>query len=338
MDVKFLDGFRRARILVAGEIGLDEYLWGDTQRISPEAPVPVVEVESRSQKLGLAANVAQNIVSLGAEAILVSVRGEDENGDEVVRLLTEAGIHSQTLIADSSRPTPRKVRVLARKQHVVRIDYERTHPLNAEVAKKFRDALCARLPDCDGVVLQDYGKGLWNSDVMAFLAEAKRLGKPVFVDPSRSSPLSLYRGTTLMTPNVLEALALCGRSHDAFRLTGKEDAELASLAKHLLDETEEEHVVITCGPHGMVSLSRGDTTIRRIPTFARDVYDVTGAGDTVIAALALMCVGGQPLAKGMEVANAAAGVVVGRVGTACVTQDELVKALERAAQAGLLQA
>lgn len=338
MDLTFLDGFRKARILVAGEIGLDEYLWGDTQRISPEAPVPVIEVESRSQKLGLAANVAQNVVSLGAEAVLVSVRGADENGDEVERLLGEAGIRSASLVTDPSRPTPRKVRVLARKQHVVRIDYERTHPLDTAVAKRFRDTLCEKLPDCDGVILQDYGKGVWSPDVMGFLKEARRLNKPVFVDPSRSSPLSLYRGTTLMTPNVAEALALCGRGQDVARVTGKEDAELESLAAHLLSETGEEHVVITCGPHGMVSLSRGEKSLRRIPTFAREVFDVTGAGDTVIAALALMCVGGHPLDRGMRVANAAAGVVVARVGTACVTPEELTQALERASEAGLIEA
>lgn len=332
-----LEKFKNARLLVAGEVGIDEYLWGDTRRISPEAPVPVVEVESQDYKLGLSANVAQNIVSLGGKVTLVTIRGTDADGETLEEMIHECGIQKTYFVTDSTRPTLRKVRVIAQKQHVVRVDYERRHPLDTGVARQFNEVLCDLIPSCDGLIMQDYGKGVWNSETVTFIQQAQQHGKPVFVDPSRNSFLSLYRGVTLLTPNVSEAQILCGITNDVIHDAGKNDEHLGRLAKKILEETLAKHVVITCGPWGMVSLSEGQQALQRIPTFAREVYDVTGAGDTVIAVISLMTVCGYPLPHCMRVANAAAGIVVGQIGTASVTPEQLQEELERLDQIGLLR-
>ncbi len=315
--------FKERHLIVAGEIGVDEYLFGGATRISPEAPVPVVEVESQAVKLGLAANVAQNVCSLGAKTTLLSVRGQDAAGEEISRLIREAGIDQSVLIEDPSRPTMRKVRVLAGKQHVVRVDYEKTHSLDVGVAKKFRETLCDLLPSSDGVILQDYGKGLWTTDVVSFIQHARSHKKPVFVDPSRLSAASLYHGCTLLSPNAQEAAYLAGNSLHAPSVRGNEDSVLEGFGRSILRDTDAEHVIITCGAWGMVSLSKEDPTLKRIPTFAKEVFDVTGAGDTVIAVLALAQVSGRTLVESMHLANAAAGIVVGRIGTSFVTPEEL---------------
>jgi rfaE bifunctional protein kinase chain/domain len=333
----WIKDWQGAHLLVAGEVGIDEYLWGDTRRISPEAPVPVVEVEKKELKLGLGANVAQNITSLGGKVTLVSVRGDDADGKELTTLLSEAGIKTAQVIVDSSRPTLRKVRVLAQKQHVVRIDYEKVHPLEAKLAKTFNESICDQLKSADGIIVQDYGKGLWNPDTMGFVTQAKQLKKPIFVDPNRNSPASLYRGTTLLTPNTAEAEILAGFFTGATRShAGKDDSYLTQLGKAILEKTSAEHVVITCGEYGMILLSQGKKDLLRIPTFARDVSDVTGAGDTVISVLSLAYVSGKPLNQCMEVANAAAGIVVGRIGASTVTPDELTQEMEHLKKLGLL--
>lgn len=336
MDLQFLKDISGAHLLVAGEVGIDEYLWGDCRRISPEAPVPVVEVESQSFKLGLSANVAQNLVSLGAKTTLVSVKGADSDGVKLGQMLKEAGISKVQFIEDNSRPTLRKVRVLAQKQHVVRVDYERSHPLDPKLAKGFVERICDLMPSVDGIIVQDYGKGIWNPDTMAFIEHAKSIKKPVFVDPSRMSSLELYRGMTLSTPNIAEAETLCRVPSGKSRLVGRDDEALLKMAKHILETTESEHSIITCGEWGMVSVSRGENRLIRIPTFAREVFDVTGAGDTVIAVLSLMYVLGQSLPHCMQVANAAAGIVVGRIGASAVSFEELKSELERLMKVNLI--
>lgn len=337
LDLSFLNSLNEAHLLVAGEVGIDQYIWGDTRRISPEAPVPVVEVDSESYKLGLAANVAQNIASLGGRVTLVSVRGKDEDGRKIGGMLASAGIQHSEFLEDDSRPTLRKVRIIAQKQHVVRVDYERSHGLDAALAKAYTEKICDYIPQTDGVILQDYGKGLWKPSTMAFLKHAKAHKKPVFVDPSRLSPLSLYHGVTLLTPNVVEAETLCGFAHEPSKVAGRDNERLQKMASQMLAVTEAEHAIITCGEWGMISLSHGDATLQRIPTFAREVFDVTGAGDTVIAVLSMMMVLGEPLSRCMQVANAAAGIVVGQIGAACVTRQELKEALERLQSSGLIQ-
>ncbi len=328
MEFGLVENLRGANLLVAGEVGIDEYIWGDTRRISPEAPVPVIEVESQSFHLGLAANVAQNIVSLGGNATLLSVCGVDSDGEKLRQMIASAGIQGSAFIADATRPTLRKVRIIAQKQHVVRVDYERCHLLDPKLAKQFTESICDLLPSNDGVILQDYGKGLWNSDTVSFVRHAKQLGKPVFVDPSRSAALGLYKGVTLLTPNSAEAEALTGIS--------RTEESLPAIARKILQETEAEHAVVTCGAKGMVCLTRGESELLRMPTFAREVFDVTGAGDTVVAVMALMSVTGASLSRCMQVANAAAGIVVGKIGTASVTPKELKEELERLHTLGLV--
>ncbi len=331
-----LKDFSGANLIVAGEVGIDEYLWGDTRRISPEAPVPVVEVDSREFKLGLAANVAQNIVSLGAKATLITVSGEDEEAKQLAEMVESARLKDSIVIKDASRPTLRKTRVIAQKQHVVRIDFERSHALDAHLAKSFTDAICDNLPKSDGIIVQDYGKGIWNPDTMAFVKEARARKKPIFVDPSRSRPLTLYSGATLLTPNVAEAEVLCSYPPLASKVANRDEARLREMAGLILERTLADHAVITCGEEGMFSLSRNSGNWLHIPTFAREVFDVTGAGDTVIAVIALMKVLGEPLDHCLQVANAAAGLVVGQSGTASVTPQQLHTELERLENLGLI--
>jgi rfaE bifunctional protein kinase chain/domain len=336
LDLGFIEKMRGAHLLVAGEVGIDEYIWGDTRRISPEAPVPVVEVESQTYHLGLAANVAQNIVSLGGQTTLLSVCGLDADGEKLQRMVADVGIQKSVFLGDESRPTLRKVRIIAQKQHVVRVDYERVHPLDAKLVKQFTESLCDLLPSTDGVIIQDYGKGLWNSDTVGFIRRAQELKKPVFVDPSRLAPLHLYKGATLLTPNISEAETLTGFQHEPSKTAGRDDERLTRMTKKMLDLTECEHAIVTCGAVGMVSLTKGETGLLRIPTFAREVFDVTGAGDTVISVMAMMSVLGYPLSMCMQIANAAAGIVVGKIGTASVTPEELKVELERLHTLGLL--
>lgn len=337
MDHKFLDQFSEVNLLVVGEVGIDEYVWGNTSRISPEAPVPVVEVESQSLKLGLAGNVAQNLTSLKVNTSLISVCGVDSDSHQLQGMLKDSGVKNLQFISDASRPTLRKTRVIAQRQHVVRVDYERSHGLDAKLAKDFVAQICDALPKVDGVIVQDYGKGIFNPDTMSFVKEARAKKKPVFVDPSRVSPLPLYQGVTLLTPNIAEAETLCKATPDRRMPAGKNDERLLAMATQILNETQSEHSIITCGEWGMVSVSKSAPALTRIPTFARDVFDVTGAGDTVIAVLSLMYCLGYPLSQCMQVANAAAGIVVGRIGASAVTVEELKTELERLEESGVIK-
>lgn len=329
MQTDFIKEFSQADLLVAGEVGIDEYIWGETHRISPEAPVPVVEVQSVDLKLGLSGNVAQNIASLGAKARVLTICGEDEDASRLMGLLEKAGVKSVTALKDPSRPTLRKARVICQKQHVVRVDYERSHALSPRLAKEFFESLCDSLDEVEGVILQDYGKGLWNPDTLGFIQVARQKKKPVFVDPSRSTPLEFYKGVTLLTPNLVEAEVLTRRRIEKSRHDEFPEKHLEAMALEILKTTGCEESIITCGSWGMVAVTQSNHTLRRIPTFAKTVFDVTGAGDTVIAVLSLMKVLGRPLDECMRVANAAAGIVVGQVGAASVTPGELSEELDR---------
>ncbi|NBT57755.1 D-glycero-beta-D-manno-heptose-7-phosphate kinase [bacterium] len=336
MDFEFFNEFSKAHLLVVGEVGIDEYIWGDTHRISPEAPVPVVEVQSVDQKLGLSANVAQNLASLGVKTSLLTVCGEDQDAKTLSKMVRDAGITAFDSLSDSTRPTLRKVRVICQKQHVVRFDFERSHALSAPLAKKFVERICDEIPKTDGVIIQDYGKGLWNADTLLFIKEARAKKKPVFVDPSRLSPVELYQGVSLLTPNLSEAEALTGEKNTGARSQEFPEAHLEKMALKILKATGCKESIITCGPWGMVAVSKEKPKLIRIPTYARKVFDVTGAGDTVIAVMSLMKVLGKPLEDCMRVANAAAGVVVGQIGAASVTPEELKKELEHLKAEGLI--
>lgn len=332
MDFNFLKNLSQEKILVAGEVGIDEYIWGDTNRISPEAPVPVVEVTSQELKLGLSANVAQNIATLGGNVTLLTICGEDREATILKDLLIKNGISNFHFIIDSSRPTLKKTRVISQHQHIVRVDFEKSHKLSSDIAVKFKNKLEELLEDHKGVIVQDYGKGIWKSETMEFSKKANKKGIPIFVDPNRNTPLSLYENVTLLTPNILEAKALThfqpeGSSDSSLPL-GNDEKALTQMAKKILETTRCEHAIITCGEWGMVSLSRTENSLVRIPTYAKKVFDVTGAGDTVIAVLSLMSLKGLPLDQSMKVANFAAGIVVGRMGASSVTVEELSTAMQ----------
>lgn len=335
-DTEWLKDLPGRHLIVAGEVGIDQYIWGECRRISPEAPVPIVEVEQEGNRLGLAGNVAQNIVSLGAKATLLSVCGEDEDGEKLRNLIGEAGISQPVLMKDVSRPTLRKVRIVAQKQHVVRIDYEKNHSLSPELAKRFRETLCDLLPSCDGIILQDYGKGIWNPDTVSFIKEAKEHKKPVYVDPSRQSSLNLYRGATLLSPNLLEAELLCGLPHLAPKQAAVDSGRLEKMGQEILKQTAAEHAVITLGAWGMAAFSQKEPRLQHIPTFAHDVFDVTGAGDTVIAVLGLTHSLGFPIARSMQMANVAARVVVRQIGAATVSPEQFKREVGLLVESGLL--
>jgi D-beta-D-heptose 7-phosphate kinase/D-beta-D-heptose 1-phosphate adenosyltransferase len=311
--------FAERTILVVGDAMVDEYVWGDAARISPEAPVPIVDVVRESLRLGGAANVARNIVSLGGKAELVSLAGRDSRADALRSLLAEEGIPAEGLLEDPGRPTTLKTRILASRQQIVRVDRESQAPLTGAVRERLLARLVDRIPSVDGVVVSDYGKGVIDLGVMEEVGRAARAnGKFVAVDP-KESHFPQYRHVSVVTPNVPEASR-------AARIPIKDLESLERAGRHLLEELAAEGVLITRGPEGM-SLFRAGIPTCHIPVLAREVYDVTGAGDTVVATLTLARVAGATLEQAALLSNAAAAVVVGEIGTGAVTVEELETAI-----------
>ena len=307
-----LPDFSRVRVLVAGDVMLDRYWFGDVSRISPEAPVPVVHVKRTEERPGGAANVARNITALLGGCTLLSVVGTDEAAKTLEGLL--AGEHVRTALhRDAALSTTVKLRVIGQQQQLLRIDFERA-PSREVLAAKLGDY--EKLVDeADAVVLSDYGKGSLER-VQDMIAAAKRHGKPVLVDP-KGEDYSRYRGATLLTPNRGEFRQVAGRWSD--------EADLARRAQKLRAELALDALIVTRSEEGM-SLFTADESHHE-PTVAREVFDVSGAGDTVIGALALMVAAGADLHAAMKVANHAAGIVVGKLGTAVVHRDELEASL-----------
>ncbi len=313
-------------VLVVGDVMLDEYVHGEAARISPEAPVPVVEVARETLRLGGAANVARNLVTLGGRVELLAVVGVDSRAERLRAALTEKGIDPEGLIEDAGRPTTLKTRIIAGQQQVVRVDRESRDPLAGPVRDAFLARLRAALQRAGGVIVSDYGKGVVDLELMGEIAEtARRLGKFVAVDP-KESHFYQYKHVSIVTPNVHEA----GR---ATRLAIRTPQSLEDAGRQLLADLDSEAVLITRGPEGM-SLFRKDRPTLHIPVMAREVFDVTGAGDTVIATFTLARVAGASLEEAAILSNAAAAVVVGKMGTAAVLPEELAAALEIGYPAG----
>jgi rfaE bifunctional protein kinase chain/domain len=297
-----------ARILIVGDVMLDRYWFGEVSRISPEAPVPVVKVEKVEERPGGAANVARNCAALGAQVALLSVVGADEAGKTLARLMADANIDT-SLHEDVGLNTTVKLRVISRQQQLLRIDFENT-PDHEVLRAKLAD-FSARLADCDVVILSDYGKGgLTHISDMIELARAK--GKPVLVDP-KGDDYSRYAGATLLTPNRTELREVVGRWQD--------EAELELKAQRLREGLDLTALLVTRSEEGMSLFSAAG--VRHEAAVAREVYDVSGAGDTVIATLAVMLASGLPLTQALFLANRAAGIVVGKLGTATCSLDEL---------------
>jgi rfaE bifunctional protein kinase chain/domain len=298
----------RVRLLVVGDVMLDRYWFGDVSRISPEAPVPVVRIERREERLGGAANVARNAAALGAHCGLLGVVGADEAGDQVERILRESSIHS-FLKRDEAISTIIKLRVIGRQQQMVRIDFE-----EAPTDTVLRDKLTsykALLPDYDVIVLSDYNKGSL-VDVAEMIRAARAAGKTVMVDP-KGDDFSPYAGATMLTPNKSELKRIVG--------SWKSEEQLTEKAQNLRVELGLEALLLTRSEEGM-SLYTADEVLH-VHADAREVFDVSGAGDTVIATMAAMLGAGAPLAEALATANRAGGIVVGKLGTATVTRDEL---------------
>jgi len=307
-------------ILVVGDVMLDRYLWGNVSRISPEAPVPVIELSGESKRLGGAANVAHNIVSLGARARVLGVVGDDEPGRQLVSELEKCGVSPDSVLVDSGRPTTVKTRIIAHSQQVVRTDLEKRSDVNETLEEKLIRAIRENLPGSDAVVVSDYGKGVLTDKVLRFvIEEAGSLGAPVCVDPKETRLLS-YVGVTAITPNQHEAGFAYGR-----RIV--DEATLAEVGWGLSKKLSCDGVLITRGERGMSLFEKnGDYT--HFPTVARDVFDVTGAGDTVVSAFALALAAGANLRQAASISNHAAGIVIRELGTATATVSELIKSFE----------
>lgn len=308
--------FERAhniRVLVVGDVMLDTYLWGQASRISPEAPVPVVRVGSESRALGGAANVATNVVALGAACTVAGTVGDDAAGRELVVELEQAGIDATGLALLDGRPTTVKTRVMVRHQQVARYDRESDADLNAEEADLVQRAIQQRIAAADAVVLEDYNKGvLVPSVIRATIDAAQAAGKPVIVDP-KFRRFFEYRGATVFKPNLVELGAA---------MREPPQPESGEWLHHTRRELGCEHLLVTLGEDGM-ALATGDGGFLRVPTVAKSVYDVSGAGDTVTACLAVALSSGASVEEAAVLANHAAGIEVSKAGVATVTPDEL---------------
>lgn len=315
-----ISAFSSKKILLIGDVGVDEYVLGAVKRISPEAPVPVLEVDGEDKRLGLAANVAQNVVSLSGQVSLVSVVGNDTGAEILKDLLAKSKVPTENLIVDEKRPTTRKTRVMTGHHHLVRVDYEVRRNLPAETEAQILQRVQDLLPTVDVVVLEDYAKGIFSvALVEKIVALAKKSGKYLMVDPHQTKFAEFYKGVDLIKPNYNEALAL-SKIHE-------EDIEnfndrVLTVGRALQKMTGARDVVLTQGKEGM-SIFSSDSQVVQVPTFAKKVFDVTGAGDTVIAALALGVASGLPLAQACVLANYAAGIVVGKIGCVPCELSEL---------------
>ncbi len=298
---------------------IDQFVWGSVSRISPEAPVPVVRLERESFALGGAGNVLSNVIALGARALPVGVRGQDREGEQLERLCRSSGSPTDGLVAASGRPTTVKTRIVAHHQHVVRVDREEDGPLPPAVASALRERAVAFLDRAAAVVVSDYDKGAVSRDLLAaLLPEASRRRLPIVIDPKVRFFLH-YRPCTVVTPNAREAMQASG-------LRVKTDAEFEAMGRRLLELLDCPHLLITRGERGMLLLSAKGGSLA-IPTVAREVFDVTGAGDTVVAVLALALAAGATIEEAAILANRGAGVVVGKLGTATLTVEELLAAV-----------
>jgi D-beta-D-heptose 7-phosphate kinase/D-beta-D-heptose 1-phosphate adenosyltransferase len=316
----FLENFVDTRVLVTGDVMLDEYIWGEAVRLCPEAPVPVVQTRRRTVRPGGAANAAANLAAFGARPMLAGVVGDDRAADSLRGALREAGVEAGGLFTDAERPTTTKMRVLAQNQQILRLDGEVTTPLPAELTTRLGDWAERCLGGCSACLLCDYGKGALGGNLIPrLIGAARRLGRPVVVDP-KGTDYHRYQGATVIKPNLRELGEALGRpvpDGAALRVAG------ARLARELPGTA----VLVTRGSDGMALFRDGQPPAFLPAAPARGVYDVTGAGDTVVAVLALALAGGASLDRAVTLANVAAGVAVGKTGTAVVTLAELRAAL-----------
>jgi len=320
---KNIDRFAEARIFVLGDIIMDEYIWGNVTRISPEAPVPVVDVEQETKMLGGAANVVRNIAALGARPVLCGVVGDDSTGEEIISALSHMGLKTDGVVSEPGRPTSVKTRIVAHNQQVVRFDRESRANVRPESIQKLLDYIGENLDTIDAIVVSDYGKGLISGPLMMGmkdLSRSKSGGKiNVAVDP-KTGNFEYYKEVDVITPNHHEAGVFCG-----FEILDKDALKRAG--KQMLNVLDCRSVLITQGKDGM-TLFEKHGSITHIPTVAKEVFDVTGAGDTVIGTISLGLAAGLDLKSAAILSNFAAGIVVGEMGTSAVRAEELKKVIE----------
>ncbi|MBL0732517.1 MAG: D-glycero-beta-D-manno-heptose-7-phosphate kinase [Desulfosarcina sp.] len=311
--------FSRCRVLVVGDLMIDKYLWGKVDRISPEAPVQVVSVTKEDFTLGGAGNVVNNIVSLGAQVSVIGVVGTGPDGDLLLKQFEEIGVDISGTVQEKGRTTTKKTRIIAANQHVLRIDIETKEELLDNTAGVIAEFIAKKIPDVDVVLISDYGKGIITRGVLSgLLSVAKKQGKIVIADP-KGLDYSKYSGLSLITPNKKEAALVAG-------VEIVDEPTLFKAGENILQKVAVEQLLITCGKDGMVLFDR-DKKPHKIMAEARQVYDVSGAGDTVLAVFGLAAAIGESFENSAYIANIAAGIVVGKMGTATVSQGELACAL-----------
>jgi len=316
-----VNGFKKSAIMVVGDSMIDKYIWGDVRRISPEAPVPVVQVESQTCRLGGAANVVQNLGSLGVTTYIVSVCGNDEDGTLLNNMLDHSNCRTDGLHISKKRPTIVKTRILARHQQIVRVDKETTSALDAEEKESLWKNACDILPQVDGVIISDYAKGVVSSPFISDLVKkCKSMKKFVAIDP-KERHFDLYKGVSIMTPNLKEAHIALGIPYSCCT-----DEEIKTMGWQIIKEYNLPYLLITLSERGMALFERDGQIFSHLPTEAQEVYDVTGAGDTVISVYtaAISC-SATPF-EAAFLANHAAGLTVAELGTAAVTPEALYKA------------
>ena len=312
-----LERFKTRKILVVGDFMLDEYIEGVVERISPEAPVPIVEAKEVTFRPGGAANVAVNVKSLGGNVTVLGVIGEDEGGEKLKEILKNWGVETEFLLKDEKRPTTRKTRIISSSQQLLRIDWENRDTIPSDIEEKILEFLEGNFNNFDAIIISDYGKGVVTPNFFKLTGRIKER-TPVFLDPKERN-FPIYKNVTAMTPNIKETFQAVGIKP----LTD----ELAEKAGRLLRERFNlDYAVITRSEKGMSVVTERE--VRHIPTRAKQVFDVTGAGDTVIAAFSLAVASGAPPFEAGEIANLAAGIVVGKLGTATVTVEEVLNALQ----------
>jgi D-beta-D-heptose 7-phosphate kinase/D-beta-D-heptose 1-phosphate adenosyltransferase len=317
--VKWIPRFSQARVVVVGDLMRDLFIWGKVRRISPEAPVPVVEVTKETAMLGGAANVVNNLTVLGAKVHLAGVVGDDGPGEALISELVEKGVGLEGVVVEQGRPTTIKTRIIAHSQQMVRFDKETRGSISAESRKRMLKALKEVLPEVSLVLISDYAKGVISPELTAPLFKAAHeRKKKILVDPKLAN-LACYKGADVITPNNLEA-------GQAARFEVESDKDVERAGRIMLDELSAQAILITRGEHG-ISLIERHKPPRHIPTEAREVYDVTGAGDTVISTLGVGLACGMDLYSATVLANLAAGIGVGKLGTSVVSRDELKEAL-----------
>ncbi len=315
---KVVQQFSDQPILVVGDLMLDRYVWGRVERISPEAPVPVVEVVKETVHLGGAANVAYNLAVLKARPLLVGVVGRDEAGDRLVEELHRQEISSEGIVRDKGRSTTIKTRIIAHNQQVCRTDREDKTPLSQGTVDQMRSAYQPLLEQAKGMILSDYGKGALSAAlVVGLIQEARRTKKFLAVDP-KAGDFSVYRGASIVTPNKKEAVRASG-------VEIVDEASFIQAGEKLLEVTASDYLLVTRGEEGMTLFDGKEHS--HIPTVAREVFDVSGAGDTVIASLTLAVAAGASILDAAILANHAAGVAVGKLGTAAASGEEILSSI-----------